>query len=214
MCVRLRERERRQIVRLAHWLDLLLQVVGSVAYTFNKVGLSVTTGPRRRQWNLIGWWMLLLGIPPWMILFFCQKNWMVGALEAGSVPSVILGLVTTYREREPVNRWWRRGVNLFTLAVIAIGVRYSYCYYHGLGDYRQCLELISLVSYLIGTALIAQGRRGGWLCYAAMNIATALLMHDKHRDLMAWQQVLSLGFVIRGYLTWKPPPEPAVEVTG
>jgi len=77
-------------------LDLLLQAWGGGFYLLNKICFALAAGrggAGRRRLRFGGWLVYLLGVPAWVILLIDHQNWIAASIEAGGVPSMILGLL-------------------------------------------------------------------------------------------------------------------------
>jgi hypothetical protein len=124
-------------------IDLFLQIWGGSGYLLAKILLASAEGMNNgRKWRIIGWISYLAGIPAWVILLASKNNWVVAAIELGSIPAMILGLVTTWKQDSQVNRTFDISVKFFTLFMIILGISYSIYYFHGITTLSQILEII------------------------------------------------------------------------
>src|SRR3989344_2452616 len=80
-----------------------MQLLGGVFYTLNKIFFSRkerTHGERARQWRIWAWVVYIIGLPPWLVILSYEKNWMVTFVEAGGLPSMLLGLALAFRRKD------------------------------------------------------------------------------------------------------------------
>lgn len=182
-------------------MNLFLQIWGGAFYLGNKIFLSLSEGQggnsRRKVW---GWACYLLGLPAWIVILAFGRNWIAAALELGSAPAMLLGLVTALRGDENTQDSLLAKIAV-SLAYILIpfGVGYSLYDYGGLVSITQVLEIAAMVGFLGGTYLLAKNRRTGWLLFMLMNGSVAVLMLLQDNLILSLQQLISLGFVFFGY---------------
>ena len=81
----------------------LLQWLGGGGYLLNKVFLSFSEHvlikkdfSGARYWRIASWAVYLIGLPPWVIIFISQRNWIAASVEASGLPAMLLGLVTAF----------------------------------------------------------------------------------------------------------------------
>ncbi|HLD06057.1 MAG TPA: hypothetical protein VJC16_00800 [Candidatus Nanoarchaeia archaeon] len=179
-------------------MDGLLQVLGGLFYLLNKVFLWLsehTQGNRRRsrQWRIASWAVYLAGLPPWVILFVCNRNWIAATVEASGAPAMLLGLLTALRgTTEDPPRWLDR----LALICIPLGFAYSLYDFGGLTSFTQWLEIGLVAGYLVGTYQLAKERRSGYLWYVLMHLACGWLMWVQGYPWLFWQQMVSLVFIV------------------
>lgn len=183
-------------------MQLFLQIWGGFFYLGNKVLLSISEGhAQNRRLRIGGWLFYLLGLPAWIIIFILERNWITAAIEAGSVPSMVFGLLVAWRGAGAAQKTiWARLSAWFAYALIPFGIGYSLYDYGGLVSITQLLEMGIVAGFLGGTYLLAKQNRRGWLLFMLMNASTALLMFVQENFIMAAQQVISLFFVLYGYV--------------
>lgn len=87
-----------------------------------------------------------------------------------------------------------------TFSHFRVGVGYSLYDYGGLVSLTQFLEICAVIGFLGGTYLLAKSARAGWLLFMVMNASVALLMYVQHNYMVSVQQLISLGFVLVGYV--------------
>ncbi len=183
-------------------MNILLQIWGSSFYLGNKVFLALSEGrqanPKFKTW---GWVCYLIGLPAWVIILALERNWILSAIELGSVFSMLYGLLSAVRGTEKVqNSIFAKLAVWSTYVLIPVGVSYSLYDYGGLVSVTQLFEIGAVVGFLVGTYLLAKNIRNGWLFFMLMNGSVALLMYVQFNYIMAVQQVVSLGFVVIGYV--------------
>ena len=183
-------------------MNLYLQLWGGVFYLANKIFLAFGEGEgeagSRKVW---GWVCYLLGLPAWIVILVIERNWIAAALEVGSVPSMVLGLVIAWRNAEKIESTWASKLaGGFVYLLIPLGVGYSIYDFGGIVSINQVLEMTAMVGFLGGTYLLAKQQRRGWLLFMLMNGSVAVLMLIQDNLILSAQQVLSLGFVVLGYV--------------
>ena len=147
-----------------------------------------------------GWCFYILGVPAWIIILASKQNWIAASIEAGGVPSMLLGLYTVYKNAEVTPRLLNRIAKSVTYASIALGVGYSIMVHGGINSVTQLLEIGVMVGFLLGSYLLALNRLTGWLCFALMNGSMATLMFIQNKPILSVQQLCSLCFVIYGFV--------------
>lgn len=183
-------------------MDIALQVWGGSFYLINKIFFALAEGKKpetKRKLKLNGWTMYILGVPAWVIILLFEHNWIAASIEAGGVPSMLLGLYSVYKNHTSPDRVFDRVVSFFTYGSIALGVGYSLVDYGGVTSFSQILEMGVMLGFLLGSYLLAKDRRTGWLFFMIMNGSMATLMFIQHKHLLALQQIVSLSFVIYGF---------------
>jgi hypothetical protein len=153
-----------------------------------------------RKWRIIGWIFYLMGIPAWVILLAEKNNWVVAAIDLGSIPSMILGLVSAWKQDVQINKIFDMAVKFFTFFMIIAGISYSIYYFHGITTFSQILEILVTFSFLLGSYLLAKNNSAGWLLFALMCICMGILMLLQDKTLLVFQQGISLIVVIVGYI--------------
>jgi hypothetical protein len=182
-------------------IDLFLQIWGGIGYLLAKILLAYAEGVNNgRKWRIIGWVSYLAGIPAWVILLVSKNNWVVAAIDLGSIPSMILGLVTTWKQDSKVNETFDIVVKFSTLFMIILGISYSIYYFHGITTFSQILEILVTFGFLLGSYLLAKNNPAGWLLFALMCISMGILMLLQDKTLLVIQQGISLIVVIGGYI--------------
>lgn len=176
-----------------------LQIWGGGCYLTNKILFALSDG-RKRGVRIAGWIVYLLGVPPWVMILIAERNWIAASIEAGGVPSMLLGL---YNACQPGNTSHRKldvVASFFTYTALVVGVGFSLWERGGLTSLTQGLEIGVTVGFLMGSYLLAKRNPRGWLYFMLMNISMAALMTIQHKPILVVQQLLSLGFVIYGFI--------------
>jgi hypothetical protein len=143
--------------------------------------------------------MFLIGIPAWIILFVLGHNWIAAALEAGGIPSMIIGLFIALRGTGKEPSW----LHYVAITAIVCGLGYSLYDFHGFNTFTQAAELIMTTGFLIGTYQIARKKLSGYLWYILMHVACIALMYLQYYPWLLVQQIISIGFVLDAYWTKK-----------
>lgn len=183
-------------------MDTALQIWGGSFYLINKILFALAEGKKqkiKRNLKLNGWAIYILGVPAWVTLLLSEQNWIAASIEAGGVPSMLLGLYTVYQNSNSPNRLFDKVASFFTYGSIALGVGYSLFDYGGITSFSQILEMGVMLGFLLGSYLLAKNNSTGWLFFMIMNGSMATLMLIQHKPLLAVQQIVSLSFVIYGF---------------
>ena len=182
-------------------IDLLLQIWGGAGYLLAKILLAAAEGASDgRKWRIAGWFSYLIGIPAWVILLVSKNSWIVAAIDLGSIPSMILGIVSAWKKGAKVNKAFDMFVKFFTFFMIMAGISYSIYFFHGITTFSQVLEILITFGFLLGSYLLAKKNPAGWLLFALMCICMGALMFLQGKFLLIFQQGVSLVVVIIGYV--------------
>jgi hypothetical protein len=182
-------------------IDLFLQIWGGVGYLAAKILLASAEGMNNnRKLLIIGWFSYLIGIPAWVILLVGKNNWVVAAIELGSVPSMILGIIIAWKQNIQINKIFNVFVKFFTFFMIMLGTFYSIYYFNGITTFSQILEILITFGFLFGSYLLAKRNPTGWLLFALMCTCMGILMLIQDKTLLVFQQGISLVVVIVGYI--------------
>jgi hypothetical protein len=187
-------------------IDLFLQIWGGIGYLLAKILLALAEGTlaegmnNNRRLRIIGWFSYLVGIPAWVILLAGKNNWVVAAIDLGSVPSMILGIILAWKQNIQVNKVFDMFVKFFTLFMIILGTVYSIYYFHGITTFSQILEILITFGFLLGSYLLAKSNPAGWLLFALMCTCMGILMLIQDKYLLVLQQGISLIVIIIGYI--------------
>ena len=183
-------------------MDMALQIWGGSFYLINKILFALAEGKNqkiKRNLKLNGWAIYIFGVPAWVIILLSEQNWIAASIEAGGVPSMLLGLHTVYQNSNSPNRLFDKVASFFTYGSIALGVGYSLFDYGGITSFSQVLEMGVMLGFLLGSYLLAKNNRTGWLFFMLMNGSMATLMFVQNKPLLTAQQIVSLSFVIYGF---------------
>lgn len=182
-------------------MQLLLQVWGGLFFLLNKVFFwrseNATSDEVWRRQRILAWSVYLLGLAPWLVIFFENLNWIAFAVEAGGVPSMFVGLVLAAKYgRNATVPWW---LDIFALIGVCVGGWYSFQDFGGLTTVNQYLELALAGGFLYGVYRLAKDRVDGYFGFMLMNAANAGLMGLQDKWFLVVQQIVSLAFVIAAY---------------
>lgn len=184
-------------------MDLILQTWGGGLYLLNKVFFALAEGKRqdlKRTLRVIGWVVYILGVPAWCIILVGKHNWVAASIEAGGIPSMLLGLYNLCRRTDTHNKAFGRIASFSTYAFLVFGVCYSLYDFGGITTVSQVLEMGVMIGFLIGSYLLAQKNLYGWIFFMLMNGSMAALMLIQYKPLLTVQQLVSLCFVIYGFM--------------
>lgn len=187
-------------------LRFWMQLGGGAFYLLNKVFFSFkerTIGELSRRWRIWAWVVYIIGLPFWLVILSHEKNWMVTFVEAGGLPSMLLGLFLAYRKEdvEPAeqSRRWEWRLDAFARVAAVLGFSYSLYDFGGITVVNQWVELGVVVGFLVGTYRLAKNKLDGYLWFLLMNGSAGLLMYIQGYDWLAVQQAVSLLFVLDAY---------------
>jgi hypothetical protein len=182
-------------------IDLFLQIWGGSCYLLAKILLAIAEGlSNGRKFRIIGWFSYLFGIPAWVVLLANNNNWVVASNDIGSVPSMILGIITAWNPSIKVNKIFDRFVKYFTFTMIIFGIAYSLYIFHGITAFTQILEIFVIIGFLLGSYFLAKTNPKGWLFFALMCISMITLLLIQNKKLLALLQGISIIVVIYGYI--------------
>ncbi len=184
-------------------MTLILQIWGGSFYLANKILFSLAEGRnegRKRAFRMAGWAFYILGVPPWVMILIGERNWIVASIEAGGVPAMLFGLYTVYKGSQGYNRPFNAVAMFFTYGSLLLGVGYSLIEHSGINTLFQVLELGAMIGFLAGSYLLARRNAKGWLFFMLMNGSMAALMFLQDKPILSIQQLLSLCFVIYGFI--------------
>lgn len=178
-------------------MEAALQAIAGVFYLLNKMLLMLSeknyTTSTKRRLRILCWIAYMIGLPAWVILFVGRHNWIAAFVELSGFPAMILGFIIAIRgiEKEPP-----KFLNHLALIAIPCGIAISVWDFAGITTLNQCLELLLVFGFLVGTYMLAKEYPYGYVFYAIMNISCALLMWIQDWFWLFLQQCLSLGFVV------------------
>src|SRR5204863_6448945 len=109
-----------------------MQVWGGSFYLLNKIFFSRkerTIGERSRMWRIWAWIVYILGLPFWLVILAHEKDWMVTFVEAGGLPSMLLGLTLAFQRKHQdstaLTRKLRVILDRFAVVSAVLGIGYS-----------------------------------------------------------------------------------------
>jgi len=184
-------------------LPFILQLWGGGFYLANKILFALAEGrtaSSKRSLQMAGWAIYILGVPPWVMILIADRNWIAASIEAGGVPAMLFGLYTVYKGSQGFNRQFNAIASFFTYGSLVLGVGTSVIEQHGINTLSQVLELGVMVGFLLGSYLLAKRNPRGWLFFMLMNGSMATLMLIQDKPILSGQQILSLCFVIYGFI--------------
>lgn len=184
-------------------MDFFLQCWAAGAYLCNKILFALAEAKvdaLKRKMKIIGWVVYIIGVPAWVIILVGKQNWIAASIEAGGLPAMFLGLYNTIHHNKKHNPWFTRIVTVCTLAALLFGLGFSIHQHGGLSSLSQYLEMGVMAGFLLGSYLLARNNINGWLLFMLMNISMAWLMFMQQKHILGIQQLISLGFVLYGYV--------------
>ncbi len=184
-------------------MDLLLQIWGGGCYLSNKILFSVSetqTESVKRKLKILGWLVYILGVPAWVIILVSNNDWIAASIEAGGIPAMLLGLYNTIHNHQKVNHAFNRVVSFCTYSSLAFGLSFSVYHHGGINSLTQVLEVGVMLGFLLGSYFLAKGNSNGWLFFMLMNLSMASLMFIQDKPVLIVQQLISLCFVIYGFV--------------
>ncbi|WP_300675302.1 hypothetical protein [Desulfoluna sp.] len=185
-------------------MDIVLQVWGGLFYLINKICFSLAEGSdeqRKKQLKIWGWVIYILGVPAWVTILILKHNWIAASIEAGGVPSMLFGLFCVYKNNKKINPMFDFVATVCTYSFMIFGVSYSLYDYHGIHSLSQLLEIGVMIGFLLGSYYLAKNKSIGWLFFMLMNASMGTLMIVQDKPILALQQVVSLCFVVYGFLS-------------
>jgi hypothetical protein len=184
-------------------MDIVLQLWGGGFYLLNKLFFALAEGKSaewKRRLRIIGWTVYLLGVPAWVIILAGKHDWIAASVEAGGVPAMLFGLYSVCRVSETPNRRFDLFAIFFTYTALLFGVGFSLYDYGGLTTGTQLLEIGVMIGFLLGSYLLAKQNMYGWVFFMLMNVSMAALMLIQQKPILSAQQIVSLSFVIYGFI--------------
>jgi hypothetical protein len=181
--------------------NFLLQSWGGSFYLLNKLFFSKAeraVDPQRQQkWRIMAWTSYLIGLPPWILIFISERNWIAAAVESSGVPAMVFGLTAALRGYDRFQKFvW---LDYLAKLMTAGGLSMSLYQFGGLVILNQFLELGIATGFLLGTYFLAKTRPRGYFWLGVGNISAAALMMRQGYFLLMFQQIISLGLVLDAY---------------
>jgi hypothetical protein len=182
-------------------LNFILQLWGGTFYLLNKLFFSKAERALNQQhqlkWRLRAWAAYLIGLPPWVLIFISERNWIAAAVESSGVPAMLIGLSTAWQGHSELHEFvW---LDHLAKLLIFIGLGLSFYDFGGLATLNQFLELGIAAGFLMGTYLLAKSKGQGYFWLTVGNISAAFLMMRQGYLLLMIQQIISLSLVIDAY---------------
>lgn len=183
-------------------MEVFLQIWGGACYLVNKIlfALGVRTNINPKKCKIAAWVIYIIGVPAWVIILLGHQNWIAASVEAGGIPAMLLGLFNSIDARRQAGRRVNAFVSLCTYGALAFGLSYSVLLNGGITSVSQLLEMGVMLGFLLGSYLMARNNDLGWAFFMLMNVSMATLMAMQGKPILAGQQVVSLMFVIYGFL--------------
>lgn len=178
-----------------------MQILGGLFYLLNKVFFSMkerSSGEEERLWSIRSWVVYILGLVPWLIILSHENDWMVAFVEAGGLPSMVLGLILAVKHNR-MDKGTEVLLDWFARICAICGIGYSVYHFGLMTNLTQWYELGGVIGFLVGTYRLAKNHLDGYLWFMLMNGSVGLLMYEQGYKLLGIQQALSLGFVIDAY---------------
>lgn len=185
-------------------MDIFIQIWAAGLYLLNKIFFALAEGKStgtRRVLKLWGWSVYILGVPGWVIILTGHHNWIAASIEAGGLPSMLLGLSAEYYSNKKPDKLLHMLAKACVYVFLVLGITYSVIDYGGITSIGQVLEITAMAGFLIGSYLFARNSINGWLCFMVMNICMMILLYIQGKPLLALQQLASLSFVAYGFMT-------------
>jgi hypothetical protein len=182
-------------------METFLQYWGGAGYFLAKILLvRAEFVEKNRNLRLVGWFVYLLGLPAWVILLANRQNWIAASIETAGVPSIMLGIVMTWKQNNNPNKIIDWSIRIFTCLMILIGVSYSIYSFNGIKTFSQILEIIIIFGYLVSNYLLAKRNPFAWLMFMVGLISMSILMYIQDKPILCIQQLISLIPAIIGFI--------------
>jgi hypothetical protein len=182
-------------------MEIFLQWWGGIGYLLSKIFIVrsefLENGKNSR---LIGWFAYLVGMPAWIILLLSKQSWIASAVEIAGIPSVILGIVLTWKQNNNPNKYIDGSIRVFIALVILLGVVSSIYTFGGIRTFSQVLEILIIFGILLSNYLLARKNPFGWLTFTLGLTSTSILMYIQNKMVLCVQQLVSLIPVIIGFI--------------
>ena len=106
----------------------LLQLWGGAFYLLNKLFFAkaerAVYQELQHKWRLWAWTAYLVGLPPWVLIFISERNWIAAAVESSGAPAMLIGLIAAWRGQDQFDKliWLDHLAKL--MVVIGIGLSF------------------------------------------------------------------------------------------
>ncbi len=186
-------------------LTFILQLWGGAFYLLNKLFFSraerAINQQHQQKWMVRAWTAYLIGLPPWVLIFISERNWIAAAVESSGVPAMLIGLGAAWQGHHRLHKFaW---LDYLARLMILVGLGASFYDFGGLATLNQFLEVGIAAGFLMGTYLLAKSKPQGYFWLILGNISAAFLMMRQRYFLLMLQQMMSLSLVIDAYRVQK-----------
>jgi hypothetical protein len=182
-------------------MQIIVEVWGGLFFLANKFlfAASERVSDNPEVWRLRrmgAWACYLIGIGPWLFIFWQNDNWIALGVELSGIPALFLGLFLAYiRSVDKVPQWFNR----FALVGVGLGLVMSLWALGGFSSASQFCELGLSLGFLYGTYRLALNKQDGYIGLLVMNLSNAYLMHLQGYQVLVWQQIVSASIVVWAY---------------
>ena len=182
----------------------MINALAGLFYLLNKIFFAcaeISKGGKRgweKRFKISAWVTYIIGLGPWLIVFSQTDDWIAFWVELAGLPSMVLGLINSIRNRDQEEPTWLVYVALF---ITAIGCLISFQVLNGFHEFTQLLEFVLAIGFLGGTFLLCRKNPivEGYLCFVVMNASNAWLQSIRGNDLLMKQQTFSLTIMLFVY---------------
>ena len=182
-------------------METFLQIWGGSGYFLAKLFLvRAEFVENNKKLRFIGWIVYLLGLPAWVILLANRQNWIAAAIETAGFPSIMLGIVMTWKQKTNPHKIIDWCIRIFTGLMIILGISFSIYTFNGIKAFSQILEIIIIFGYLVSNYLLAKRNPYAWLMFVVGLGSMGLLMYIQSKYILCIQQAISLIPVIIGFI--------------
>jgi hypothetical protein len=182
-------------------MELFLQCWGGAGYLFSKIFIARSEFLEDgKKWRLAGWITYLAALPAWVFLLAGRQNWIAAAIETAGIPSIILGIVITWKRNNNPNKYADWSIRVFTGMMILLGVIFSICTFGGIKTFSQMLEIVIIFGYLVSNYLLARRSPYAWLMFMTGLVSMGMLMYIQDKIILCVQQLVSLVPVTIGFI--------------
>jgi len=182
-------------------MEMFLQFWGGATYLLSKILIvRAEFMENDRNLRLIGWIMYLLGLPAWVILLAGKQNWIAAASETAGIPSILFGIVMTWKQSNKPNKYIDWAIRIFTGIMILLGIIFSIYTFKGIRTFSQVLEIIIICGFLVSNYLLAKRNPFAWLVFMIVIVNMGTLQLIQNKPILFVQQVLSFITVTIGFI--------------
>jgi hypothetical protein len=184
------------------WL-LFCEVLGVTTYIAQKGLLSFYERNKNEKLKYLSWIMLLFGVPAWVVILIYQQNYIFAGVEGSVFPIVIVKIFEKKIEQaEGLKTWLDRLCNLIILIGIALSV---WAFVYGINTVlmTRLLEVVTSVSFVVGTKYLSQEKLSGYAWYILMHLSCGVLFAYQGYYTFLVMQIISIGFIIDAWVMKK-----------